>query len=83
MSFITFDFLCTNCDRFYESLMVRRSELEETSCKDCGALLKRLPAGPVTTFKFGDRSAVKSRKAVSLRDPQGGASSKGHSKSLD
>ena len=69
MSYIIFDFICTNCDAAYNDLMVKRVQLEETSCEECGALLKRLPPGPITTFKFGDRSAIKSKKAVSLRDP--------------
>lgn len=55
---------------------MRRSEVYAQMC-DCAAEeafkeavpMKQLPAGPITTFKFGDRSAIKSRKAVSLRDP--------------
>jgi putative FmdB family regulatory protein len=83
MSFIVFDYLCSNCDHFEESAFVRRSEMDNQDCPKCGALMKRLPAGPTTTFRFHDRSATKSKKAVSLRDPNYGASSKGHSKSLD
>ena len=54
---------------------MRRSEVYAQMC-DCAAPdkrtygpMKQLPAGPITTFKQGDRSAIKSRKAVSLRDP--------------
>ncbi len=68
MSYITFDYLCKNCDAFEESVFIKRSEQDNHSCSQCGALMKRLPAGPITKFKFGDRSAIKSRKAVSLRD---------------
>lgn len=75
MSFITFDFQCQDCGKV-EERMVRRSEVYAQMC-DCAAEeafkeavpMKQLPAGPITTFKFGDRSAIKSRKAVSLRDP--------------
>lgn len=83
MSFIIFDYLCSNCDHFEGDAMVRRSETENQECPECGALMKRLPPAPTTTFKFGDRSAQKGRKAVSLRDPNHGASSRGHSSSLD
>lgn len=83
MSFIIFDYLCSNCDHFEENAFVRRNKMDDVDCPKCGALMARLPAGPTTTFKFGDRSATKSRKAVSLRDPQGGASPRGHAKSLD
>ena len=68
MSYITFDYLCNNCDHFEKSAFVKRSEMDNQDCPQCGALMKRLPAGPITKFKFGDRSAIKSRKAVSLRD---------------
>ena len=73
MSFITFDYLCSNCDNAAPNLMVRRSAMDNVECDQCGALMKRMPAAPITTFKFGDRSAQKSRKAVSLRDPNPGA----------
>jgi putative FmdB family regulatory protein len=68
MSLITFDYTCTNCDHFEKDALVQRSVMDNVDCPKCGALMKRLPAGPITTFKFGDRSAIKSRKAVSLRD---------------
>lgn len=83
MSYIIFDYLCTNCDHFEADMFVRRRDQDDQDCPKCGALMTRQPAGPTTTFKFGDRSATKSRKAVSLRDPHGGASSRGHSSSLD
>ncbi len=83
MSFITFDYRCTACNSMAINLFVRRSEMDAVRCEDCGELMKRLPAGPTTTFKFGDRSAIKSRKAVSLRDPNHSAGSRGHSSSLD
>jgi len=72
MSFITFDYLCKNCDEFVGDALVRRSEMNNQECSKCGALMFRLPAGPTTTFKFGDRSATKSKKVVSLRDPNPG-----------
>jgi len=68
MSYITFDYQCTNCDNTAPNMMVRRELMNNVECDQCGALMKRLPAGPITTFKFGDRSALKSKKAVSLRD---------------
>ena len=83
MSFIVFDFKCTECGASYPNVMVKRSEMDEQKCGKCYAALNRLPAGPTTTFKMHDRSAIKSKKAVSLRGPNHGASSKGHSKSLD
>lgn len=76
MSYIIFDYLCSNCDHFEPNAFVKRMEMDDQSCSKCGALMKRLPAGPTTTFKFGDRSAVKSKKAVSLRDPNPGANPK-------
>jgi hypothetical protein len=66
MSFITNDYRCTGCDQV-EERMVRRSEIENQEC-ECGAPMKQLMGGPITTFRFGDRSAIKSKKAVSLRD---------------
>jgi len=72
MSFIKFDYLCTNCDKYYPDLFIKRVDMDNQDCGECGALLKRLPAGPPTTFKFGDRSAVKSKKLVSLRDANPG-----------
>jgi len=76
MSFITFDYLCSNCDHFEENVFVRRSEQDNQDCPKCGALMKRMLAAPITTFKHGDRSAIKSKKAVSLRDPNPGSEGK-------
>lgn len=84
MSFITYDYQCKECG-VIEERMVRRSEVNKQTC-ECrpqGSVMNQLPPGPITTFKQGDRSAQKGRKPVSLRDPHGGASSKGHSASLD
>jgi hypothetical protein len=72
MSYITFDYRCPGCNTEYPNCMVRRSEMDEQRCGKCKELLVRLPAGPTTTFKFGDRSAIKSKKAVGLRDPNPG-----------
>ena len=83
MSFITFDYQCTNCGRVGINKFVRRSEMDDVECDQCSALMKRLPAGPTTTFRMHDRSAIKSKKAVSLREPNHGANPRGHSKSLD
>ena len=69
MSFIVYDYVCSNCDHVEQDAFVRASEKDNQDCPKCGALMKRLPAGPITTFKFGDRAAIKSKKAVSLRDP--------------
>lgn len=69
MSFIVLDFKCQTCGKI-EERFVRRSEVGMQFC-DCvtgGSAMDRLPAAPITTFKFGDRAAIKSRKAVSLRD---------------
>ena len=83
MSFITYDFKCQKCGNV-EERFVRRSEVGMQFC-DCvkgGAAMDSLPPAPITTFKFGDRSAQKGKKAVSLRDPHGNAKSKDHSSSL-
>jgi ribosomal protein L37AE/L43A len=72
MSYITFDYACPECGAEYPNSFVKRSEMDEQRCGKCKTTLKRMPAGPSTTFKFGDRSAVKSKKAVSLRDPNPG-----------
>jgi len=72
MSFIRFDYLCKNCDHFEEDAFVKRVDADKQDCPKCGALMFKLPAAPPTTFKFGDRSARKSKKAVSLREPNPG-----------
>ena len=72
MSLICFDYRCPSCDLVYDNVRVERDEVDKQRCGSCHELLKRLPAGPPTTFKFGDRSAVKSKKAVSLRDANPG-----------
>ena len=69
MSFIIFDYECEKCGAGYPDKMVRCSEQNEQTCDECGTRLLKLPPGPITTIKFGDRSAQKSKKAVSLRDP--------------
>lgn len=68
MAYLKYDYLCSNCDHFEADAFVKSDQKDQQSCPECGALMKRLPAAPITTFKFGDRSAIKSRKAVSLRD---------------
>ncbi len=72
MSYIIFDYACPNCGAEYPNNFVKRSEMDDQRCGKCKTVLKRLPAGPSTTFKFGDRSAIKSKKAVSLRDANPG-----------
>lgn len=67
MSLITFDYRCDNCGAEYPNSMVRRSEQDEQRCGKCSEKLTKLPAAPITTFKFGDRSAIKSKKEVSFR----------------
>ncbi len=74
MSYITFDYGCTNCG--VVERMVHRREMDEQYCDECGDRMRRLPAGPITTFKFADRAAIKSKKAVSLRDPNPGVTRK-------
>jgi ribosomal protein L37AE/L43A len=76
MSYITFDYKCPNCDAEYPDCFVKRDEMDSQRCGKCKEVLARLPAGPSTTFKFGDRSAIKSKKAVSLRDPNPGVTRK-------
>lgn len=66
MSFIINDYRCQECDAV-EERMVRRTEVTEQVCK-CGGEMKQLMGAPITTFRFGDRAAIKSKKAVSLRD---------------
>lgn len=68
MSFIIFDFKCISCEHV-EERMVERDNLADQKCSQCACPMQKLMPGPTTTFKFGDRSAIKSRKAVSLRDP--------------
>jgi uncharacterized Zn finger protein len=68
LSYIIFDFICKECGEQYPDKMVRRSEINDQRCEKCGNVLHQMPAGPITTFRFGDRAAIKSRKAVSLRD---------------
>jgi hypothetical protein len=72
MSYITFDYKCPNCEQEYLNCFVKRSEMDKQRCGVCKEVLVKLPAGPSTTFKFGDRSAIKSKKAVSLRDANPG-----------
>lgn len=72
MSLICFDYRCTMCDLVFENVRVERDEVNTQRCGVCMSKLRRLPAGPPTTFKFGDRSAVKSKKTVSLRDANPG-----------
>lgn len=70
MSFKIYDYRCENCDEVVE-LMVKSGEQDSQFCSNCPEVetpMKRLMPGPITKFKFGDRSAIKSRKAVSLRD---------------
>ena len=67
MSYITFDFKCINCEHV-EERMVRRDKVAAQKCSQCYCPMQQLMAAPITTFKFGDRSAIKSKKAVSLRD---------------
>jgi len=67
MSFFRYDYRCVACDATAD-LFVRKAEKDAQKCNFCGETMKRLMPGPTTTFKFGDRSATKSRKAVSLRD---------------
>jgi len=67
MSFIVFDYRCDECGVTERDKFVRSSEKDEQICP-CGNKQRRLMPGPTTTFKFGDRSAIKSKKAVSLRD---------------
>lgn len=54
MSFVTWDYRCQNCGRV-EERTVRRSEQDNVTCTCSTApppLMKRLPAGPATTFRF-------------------------------
>jgi len=84
MSYIIFDYQCSNCDNIAGNLFVRRSQMDNVECDQCGALMKRLPAAPTTTFKFHDRSALKGKKAVSLMDPNHtGADTKKWARDLD
>lgn len=80
MSFITYDFKCTRCDAI-EERMVRRDEVgkQRHVCRDATlAAMERLMPGPTTTFRHHDRSATKSRKKVSLRDPTSGTKQTRH-----
>lgn len=68
MSYITFDFKCPGCGAEFPNCFVARSKIDSQRCSKCKSILARLPAGPITTFRFGDRAAIKSKKAVSFRD---------------
>lgn len=81
MSYITFDYKCDACGASQER-MIKRDQKDEQDCRECGSRMTRLAAGPTTSFKFNDRSAVKSKKAVSLRDPHGNAKSSDWEKSI-
>jgi predicted nucleic acid-binding Zn ribbon protein len=83
MSYIVYDYVCLDCKATWYDNFVRRDEADKQTCEGCGGELRPLPPSPTTTFKFGDRSAQKGKKAVSLRDPNHGANSRGHSESLD
>ena len=83
MSFIVYDYHCDECDVTRADRFVRRAERDTECCPSCGHYMRRLMPGPTTTFKMHDRSAIKSKKAVSLRGPNHGAPAKGHSASLD
>lgn len=53
MPFITFDY---RCEKGHEdSRMVLRKEMDAQRCKECKGLMRRLPAGTRTTFRFADR----------------------------
>ena len=58
--YITFDYRCPHCGH-EESRFVKRSEMDEQTCDHGGlpswhepALMKRLPAGTRTTFRYAD-----------------------------
>ena len=57
MPFITFDYKCSdpNCAG-YEERLVLRKDMDAQRCNepDCTAIMRRLPAGTRTTFKFAD-----------------------------
>jgi len=72
MSFIRFDYRCSKCGEDHPNCLVLRVDMDAQRCGKCKGLLRRLPAGPPTTFKFADRSAHKSKKLVSLRDANPG-----------
>ena len=57
--YITFDYLCTNCDHFAGTVMVRKELMDEVDCRQCGARMKKLPAGTKTTFRFADKELKK------------------------
>jgi len=67
VALITNDYRCMGCNHV-EERRVERAVVPDQKCGICGADMKQLMGGPTTTFRFGDRSATKSRKAVSLRD---------------
>jgi len=51
MSYITFNYRCTECDT-EESRLVERELMDQQWC--CGKSMIRLPANPRTTFRFAD-----------------------------
>lgn len=59
MPFITFDYRCKPCD-VEEERLVLKSDMDAQRCGNCKGLMVRLPAGTKTTFKFADKSGLKS-----------------------
>lgn len=52
MAFITFDY---RCDKGHEQeRLVLRKDMDAQRCETCKGLMRRLPAGTRTTFRFAD-----------------------------
>ena len=66
MPFIPFDYRCETCGHEEERLVLKKDK-DSQRCKqlvcethECKGQMKRMPAGPKTTFKFADKSGLKS-----------------------
>jgi len=55
MSYITFNYRCSDCDH-EEHRLVKREDMDFQPCDKCKqfTLMHRLPAGPRTHFRFND-----------------------------
>lgn len=54
MPFVTFDYECNRCGKQHPDKLVLRSEMDAQRC-ECKGQLRRLPAGPRTTFRHADK----------------------------
>lgn len=51
MSFIRYDFKCTECGHVDEDVFLRRTEVESYKCTKCSSPSKRLPCVPTLDWR--------------------------------